>query len=269
MNDDVMDTMFTLLIDAGKGPVIRDGVDGASRPATETFPYVARPEPESAGRPEHSYRERPGPPELEMDDIQGGALHPRPSPYVGATCSCGSTTRSRTGARPAAASADRGRRPATSDPRWPTAWSTVAFTYRASRPSVSRKTPWRASRRSSGRGWRRARRELGDVGESGPEHWETPLGTPDVHVAVAVLSLDPPSARRRRSPSARDAQERDAGVEVIWRQDATSCRPGARLRLQGRHRPAGHRGQRLPGSNPQEAAHQGRRVHPRLPRRDR
>ncbi len=38
LNDDVIDRLFTLLINAGKGPVIRDGVDGASRPATETFP---------------------------------------------------------------------------------------------------------------------------------------------------------------------------------------------------------------------------------------
>ena len=32
--------------------------------------------------------------------------------------------------------------------------------------------------------------ELGDVGDSSPEHWEKPLGTPDVHVALAVLSPD-------------------------------------------------------------------------------
>ena len=53
LNDDVMDTIFTLLINAGKGPVIRDGVDGASRPATETFPYVAPPNPNPPDKPEH------------------------------------------------------------------------------------------------------------------------------------------------------------------------------------------------------------------------
>ena len=30
--------------------------------------------------------------------------------------------------------------------------------------------------------------ELGDLGESSPEHWEKPLGSPDVHVALAALS---------------------------------------------------------------------------------
>jgi len=53
LNDDVMDTIFTLLINAGKGPVIRDGVDQASRPATNTFPYVAAPNPDPPAQPEH------------------------------------------------------------------------------------------------------------------------------------------------------------------------------------------------------------------------
>ena len=53
LNDDVMDTIFTLLINAGKGPVIRDGVDEASRPATDTFPYVAAPNPNPPEQPEH------------------------------------------------------------------------------------------------------------------------------------------------------------------------------------------------------------------------
>ena len=44
-NDDVMDTLFTLMINAGYGPVIRDGVDKATRPASHTFPYLARANP--------------------------------------------------------------------------------------------------------------------------------------------------------------------------------------------------------------------------------
>jgi len=46
LNDDVMDTLFTLLINAGRGPVIRDGVDRATRPASQTFPYLAAPNPD-------------------------------------------------------------------------------------------------------------------------------------------------------------------------------------------------------------------------------
>jgi hypothetical protein len=51
LNDDVMDTLFTLLINAGRGPVIRDGVDRATRPATQTFPYLATPNPDPPHMP--------------------------------------------------------------------------------------------------------------------------------------------------------------------------------------------------------------------------
>jgi deferrochelatase/peroxidase EfeB len=60
--------------------------------------------------------------------------------------------------------------------------------------------------------------KLGDVGGSSPEHWEKPLGTADVHVALAVLSPD--GARLEAlAERARNAQEQLPGVEVIWRQD--------------------------------------------------
>jgi hypothetical protein len=53
LNDDVMDTVFTQLINAGNGPTIRDGVDAASHPATTVFPYLARPNPDPPEPPEH------------------------------------------------------------------------------------------------------------------------------------------------------------------------------------------------------------------------
>jgi hypothetical protein len=52
-NDDVMDTLFTLMINAGRGPVIRDGVDEATRPASRSFPYLAAPNPDPPEQPEH------------------------------------------------------------------------------------------------------------------------------------------------------------------------------------------------------------------------
>ena len=51
LNDDVMDTIFTQLINAGNGPTIRDGVDQASRPGTNTFPYLAAPNPDPPSMP--------------------------------------------------------------------------------------------------------------------------------------------------------------------------------------------------------------------------
>src|SRR3954454_1187083 len=54
LNDDVMDIIFTQLINAGNGPVIRDGVDRSTRPATRTFPYLAAPNPDPPERPDHA-----------------------------------------------------------------------------------------------------------------------------------------------------------------------------------------------------------------------
>ena len=53
LNDDIMDTFFTTLINAGNGPVIRDGVDASSRPASRSFPYLSPPNPAPPEPPEH------------------------------------------------------------------------------------------------------------------------------------------------------------------------------------------------------------------------
>ena len=52
LNDDVMDTIFTWLIAGGEGPPIRDGVDRASRPAGQAFPYLAAPNPDPPTPPQ-------------------------------------------------------------------------------------------------------------------------------------------------------------------------------------------------------------------------
>jgi len=44
-NDDVMDTLYTLLITAGHGPRISDGVDQATVPASNIFPFLMPPNP--------------------------------------------------------------------------------------------------------------------------------------------------------------------------------------------------------------------------------
>jgi hypothetical protein len=56
LNDDVMDTFFTLIVNGGDGPVIRDGVDQATRPGSRTFPYLAPPNPDPPTPPEHFSR---------------------------------------------------------------------------------------------------------------------------------------------------------------------------------------------------------------------
>jgi hypothetical protein len=53
LNDDVIDTLFTQLVNAGNGPVIRDGVDRATRPGSGAFPYLVPPNPDPPEKPEH------------------------------------------------------------------------------------------------------------------------------------------------------------------------------------------------------------------------
>src|SRR3954447_26225249 len=55
LNDDVMDTFFTQLINAGNGPVIRDGVGHSTRPASRTFPYLSPPNPDPPEPPAHHH----------------------------------------------------------------------------------------------------------------------------------------------------------------------------------------------------------------------
>jgi hypothetical protein len=45
LNENVMDTIYTLLVNAGNGQRISDGVDRATVPASEDFPYLAPPNP--------------------------------------------------------------------------------------------------------------------------------------------------------------------------------------------------------------------------------
>jgi len=45
LNENVMDTIYTLLVNAGNGQRISDGVDRATVPASEVFPYMAPPNP--------------------------------------------------------------------------------------------------------------------------------------------------------------------------------------------------------------------------------
>lgn len=45
LNDDIVDTQLTFLINNGNGPRISDGVDQATVPSSRTFPYVPRPNP--------------------------------------------------------------------------------------------------------------------------------------------------------------------------------------------------------------------------------
>jgi Dyp-type peroxidase family len=154
---------------------------------------------------------------LDLDDIQRGALHQRPSPYVGTYLLL------RIDARDAGRELVRRLRPVVDPARFSSdsardAWVTVAFTYQGLKALGVPEDSLASFAPEFRQGMRARAAELGDVGESSPEHWENPLGTPDVHVALAALS---PDAVRLEAvlERARRAHEELPGIEVIWRQD--------------------------------------------------
>jgi Dyp-type peroxidase family len=154
---------------------------------------------------------------LELDDIQSGALHGRPSPYVGTYLLLRIDDRvaGRELVKRLLAVVDSG--DPSMDPH-PDTWVTVAFTYhglealgvpQASLDSFSPEFREGMAARAA---------ELGDIGESSPENWEKPLGTPDVHVAIAVLAADA-AHLEIATEKARRAQHDLDGITVLWRQD--------------------------------------------------
>ncbi len=98
------------------------------------------------------------------------------------------------------------------------AWITVGFTYHGLEALGVPQDSLQSFAPEFREGMAARATELGDVGDSAPEHWESPFGTPDVHVALAVLSPDPEHLEALRE-RARRALEQLPGVELIWQQD--------------------------------------------------
>ncbi|TMR98790.1 Dyp-type peroxidase [Nonomuraea basaltis] len=154
---------------------------------------------------------------LELHDIQRGVLSPRPTPYAATYILLRIDDRAHgrelmrrlSGAVTSAAD--------TASPLGET-WVSVAVTYHGLRalgvPQDSLDTfCWEFRQGMAARA-----KALGDIGESGPEHWEPPLGTPDVHVVLVALAPD--SAQLDVAiDRARPAYEALPGVTAIWRQN--------------------------------------------------
>jgi len=188
---------------------------------------------------------------LELDDIQSGALHERPSPYVGTYLLLRIDDRraGRELVRRLRPVVDSGR--PSSDPARD-AWVTVAFTYQGLSALGVPQDSLVSFAPEFQQGMAARAAELGDVGESSPLNWEKPLGSPDVHVALAALS---PDAARLQTvlERARSAYQDLSGVEVIWRQDCYQL-PTGRTSFgfkDGIGQPAVE-GSGVPSSNPKE-----------------
>jgi len=190
-------------------------------------------------------------PVLELDDIQSGVLRPRPTPYV-ATYVLLRIDQPEAGRElmrhisSVVASA--------AHPESPTrdTWVSVALTFQGLKalgvPQASLDTfPPQFQQGMAARA-----NILKDTGESSPEHWEQPLGSPDVHVVVTALSPDSEhleSAMER----ARKAYREMPGITALWRQDC-HVRPGEREAF-GFRDGIGHpavEGSGIPSNNPHE-----------------
>ena len=154
---------------------------------------------------------------VELDDIQFGMIHQRPASYVGAYLLLRIDDR-QAGRKlverllPVIESAR-----SSSDPAQH-AWVSVAFTYQGLKALGVPQNSLDSFAPEFRQGMAARAAELGDRGESSPENWETPLGRPEVHIALSCLS---PDARRLETALARAcrAVEDVAGIEANWRQD--------------------------------------------------
>ncbi len=187
-------------------------------PARRRSRTCSRPNPNPPEQPEHHY----GPPASRgrsSSSTTSRAAHCTSVPRrTSAATSCSGSTTVQRGASSCAGSMPSSMRAATRA-RSRDAWATVAFTYTGWSGSACRRRRSTASRRSFSRAWRRARPSSATSARATPANWETPLGTPDVHVAISVICAETPTGSKTVAARARQAHAELRGVEVIWRQD--------------------------------------------------
>ena len=125
---------------------------------------------------------------IELDDIQAGALFERPSPYVGTYLLL--SIRDRDDGRELVRRLHRIANRASVDREADETSLTVAFTYHGLKALGVPQASLDSFAPEFREGMAAQAEVLGDTGESGPDHWEKPLGSADVHIAIAVLSSD-------------------------------------------------------------------------------
>ena len=153
---------------------------------------------------------------LELDDIQAGALMPRPTPYAGTYQIVRIDDRH--------AGRELLRR------LIPYLDSAASFNpHDAGGARGGAQLPGAQGARGAGgslasfapefqQGMAARAAHLGDVGENAPEHWEQPLGSPDVHLVVVGLAQSDDHLEAALD-HARDALRDLSGVVPIWQQD--------------------------------------------------
>jgi Dyp-type peroxidase family len=160
---------------------------------------------------------------LELDDIQAGALYERPSPYVGTYLLL--RINDRADGRELVRRLHRIARPASGADAADQTSLTVAFSYHGLEALGVPQASLDSFAPEFRQGMAARADLLGDVGESGPDNWEKPLGSSDVHVALAFLSPDE-SKLAAVAERARTAHAELPGVELVWKQDCYQLATG-------------------------------------------
>ncbi len=155
---------------------------------------------------------------LELDDIQSGALHSRPTPYaahyVVLRIDDGDAGREMLRQLlPAVGAMSR------APDRDQQAWVSVGFSVQGLKALGVPQDSLGSFPEEFRQGMAARAAILGDTGESAPEHWEKPFGTSEVHVVVSALSPDAAGLEAVLS-RARKALENQPGVTPIWKLDA-------------------------------------------------
>src|SRR5215813_5027106 len=188
---------------------------------------------------------------LELEDIQSVVLRPRPTPYSATYIVLRIDERNAgrelmwrvsavvtSAAKPTSPLADT--------------WVSVALTYQGLKALGAPQDSLDSFAWEFRQGMAARAKELGDSGESSPENWEKPLGTPDVHVVLIAISPDTQQLEVSIE-RARKAYQSLPGITAIWRQDCHA--------LPNEKEPFGFRdgishpaieGSGIAGTNPQE-----------------
>jgi Dyp-type peroxidase family len=154
---------------------------------------------------------------LELDDIQSGALRPRPAPYV-ATYIALRIDEAKAGRELMQRVANVVTSAANPTSPLADTWVSVALTHPGFKALGVPQEALDSFSWEFRQGMAARAKDLGDTGESAPEHWEKPLGTGDVHVIIVAVS---PDEARLESvlERARKTYREMSGIEAIWRQN--------------------------------------------------
>ena len=153
---------------------------------------------------------------LELGDIQAGALMPRPNPYAGAYLALRIDDR-RAGRELLRRLIPLLEPAASFDPARPVSLA-VALSFAGLKALGVPEESLATFPAEFQQGMAARAAEIGDVGDSAPEHWETPLGSQDLHLVVAALAQDT-ALMEALVRLAEDAVRDLSGVVPVWHLD--------------------------------------------------